>query len=252
MNRLTVGDISKFIDSVAPTKTALPFDNVGLLVGDSKALVTKILLALDITKGAINAAIASGCNLIVCHHPVIYKKLASITTQSIVYDLIRADISVISAHTNLDLAVDGVNHALAKRLALTDIAPFMNQDNAGLLGTLPTAMSPYALALHIKKSISAPVVSYVGGDMQGEIQRVAILGGAGEDYLYDSRVVDAYITGEVPHHIYCYAQNAGIRLFTAGHYATEVVVLPALQAQLQKNFNEVEIIVYSESGINYL
>lgn len=249
-NTPTVSQVAAFIDEIAPASYAMPSDNVGLLVGNSEEEVTGILVALDITKNGIAAAIESSCNLIVCHHPVIFSKLSRVTDDSIVYDLIRNGISVIAAHTNLDKAENGVNHALAESLKLSDLSVFENADKVGLVGKLKEPMGAKALALYIKKSLSADCVSYVASDDCADISTVAILGGAGEDYLYDSRAADAYITGEVPHHIYCYAQNAGISLFTAGHYHTERVILPSLCESLSDRFSGVKVKIFDDSWIS--
>ena len=115
---MLVNDVFSFLDELAPFSYAMDFDNSGLLVGDPAQPVKKILVALDCTASVVQLAKESGAQLIVTHHPVIFSPIQSVTAESIVYQLVSSGISVICAHTNLDLARDGVNDQLAQRLGL--------------------------------------------------------------------------------------------------------------------------------------
>ena len=110
----TIKDIYNFIDSFAPFNTQEEWDNSGLLVGDKNAKVTKILFALDVTSDVIEQAKNVGANLIITHHPVIFKAISNVLSDSLMYKLISNNISIICAHTNYDKAVDGVNDILCK------------------------------------------------------------------------------------------------------------------------------------------
>ncbi len=114
-------DILNKINQLAPFSLTMDFDNTGLLVGDPHTPVTKALLCLDCTMESINQAKAVGAQLIVTHHPVIFHPLKKVTAGSVVYRLIRENIGVISAHTNLDIAAGGVNDCLAQRLSLQNV-----------------------------------------------------------------------------------------------------------------------------------
>lgn len=243
----TVKDIYDFIDSFADFNTALSFDNCGLLVGNEKDKVENCVIALDMTKSVLEFAKENDAKLIITHHPVIFDPLKSVLQGDIVYQLIQSGISVISAHTNLDLAQNGVNDALANRLGLLDIKTFENEFNIGRVGSLPKKMSADEFATFAKDKLNADIVKYT--DCQKEIKSVAVSSGAGSDFLYDSTKYDAYITGEVQHHIYSYAQNAGIQIFVAGHYETEAVVLNPLKEMLENNFSNITFLVYDKSNI---
>ncbi|MFZ2538353.1 MAG: Nif3-like dinuclear metal center hexameric protein [Oscillospiraceae bacterium] len=243
----TVAKIYDFIDSIAPFNTALPFDNCGILVGDKENQVSSCVIALDMTVSVLNFAKQNNASLIITHHPVIFDPIKSVIADDIVYQLIQSNIAVICAHTNLDLAADGVNDTLANRLLLTDIVSFENEYNIGRVGKLPRAMSCNELACLIKEKLFAKVVTFT--DCDREIKTVAVLGGEGSDFLYASKKYDAYITGEVKHHIYSYAQNAGIQIFVAGHYETEAVVLTPLKAMLENEFRDIKFLVYDSSDI---
>lgn len=121
---MKIADFYNIIDGFAPFSHAYEWDNCGLLLGDKNTEVTRALLALDITSGVITHAEQTGANLIITHHPVIFSPLKSISAQSLVYRLIRAGISVISAHTNLDIAKHGVNDCLAEAINLINIRNF--------------------------------------------------------------------------------------------------------------------------------
>jgi len=120
-----VSHISRFLNKWAPQSTKLDYDNVGLLVGNSGNNVTKILTCLDVTEEVVDEAIEKKCDLIVSHHPLIFRGLKRINDDSlqgaIIYKLIRNEIGVIAAHTNLDAAQGGVSFILARILGLSNI-----------------------------------------------------------------------------------------------------------------------------------
>ncbi len=117
-------DVYNAINQMAPFSTAMSWDNVGLLIGSSETPVKKALLALDVTSPVLEEAVSTEANLIITHHPIIFKALSQIQADSLVYRLIAAGISVISAHTNLDMAPGGVNDSLAACLGLMNLHPF--------------------------------------------------------------------------------------------------------------------------------
>ncbi len=126
-----VSHISRFFENWAPQSIKLDYDNVGLLVGHSDKKVSRILTSLDLTEEVIDEAIDLNCDLIVSHHPLIFKGLKSIRSETLqgaaIFKLIRNDISAFAVHTNLDAAVDGVSFVLAKRLGLENIR-FLSDD----------------------------------------------------------------------------------------------------------------------------
>ncbi len=122
---IQVQHISTFLDQWAPPETKLDYDNVGLLVGHAARPVTNVLTCLDVTLAVVEEAIEKNCQLIVAHHPLIFKGMKRIDPSSekgnIIYTLIKNDIAVIAAHTNLDAALDGVSFTLAKKLELQNL-----------------------------------------------------------------------------------------------------------------------------------
>ena len=182
---MKVIDILEFIDSFAPFNTALPFDNAGLLVGDGQREINKIGAVLDVTAQAVEYAAQNGIDLIVSHHPVIFNPLKRLQTDSVPYLLAKHDIAVISAHTNLDAARGGVNDALAKALELENIAPLAENDGndfppMGRTGTLKRPISDRDFAIFVAEKLSTKAKTVLSGK---EIAKVALCGGAGEDFI---------------------------------------------------------------------
>lgn len=132
---IRVEHISAFLDQQAPPTTKLDFDNIGLLLGSSAQQVSSILCCLDVTPGVIEEARRQNAELIVAHHPLIFKKLSRIDTSTeegkMIADLLRNEIALFAAHTNYDIANDGVSFVMAEKLGLTNaefLQPMQEQD----------------------------------------------------------------------------------------------------------------------------
>ena len=147
----TVLQIYEAIDRLAPFFLSMDFDNTGILVGDRQKKVERALLALDCTKEVLRQAKELGAQLIITHHPIIFHPIKRVNEDSLVYHLLRSDIAVISAHTNLDIAQGGVNDLLAKRIGLSDCRGLQPMDAQGTfflgrVGSLPEGMEPQQFA----------------------------------------------------------------------------------------------------------
>ena len=242
---LLVKDIYNYIDSVAPFSSALSFDNVGLLVGDSNASVSKILCCLDITKESVEEAKKIGAELIVSHHPVIFDPLKSVLSGSVVYDLCRNGISAICAHTNLDAATGGVNDVLCSAIELKNIE-IWEPENIGRIGYTDISLGDLVALTARKLGINS--VNYI--DCGKLCNKVAVIGGSGGsyiDYAIDSGA-DTLITGEMKHDQYIYAKNKGLNVIVAGHFDTEYLVIPVLSTMISERFNTVHVSVFRESA----
>lgn len=238
---MNVQKIYELIDDIAPFDTQMDFDNAGLLVGDPQQKVKKALLAMDCTPQVIAEAIEVDAQLIITHHPVIWNPMKQVTADSLVYQLIRNNISVISAHTNLDVSPVGVNEYLARVLGLENIEPlevFSSDEDSiyalGRVGKLPHALSSQQLAQRVDDLLDCHGLRYTG-DAE-EITRVAVCGGSGGSMV--SKAIEAgaqaLVTGDIKHDIFLSAAQAGLTLIDAGHFETETVVLPPLCELLQK------------------
>lgn len=240
----TVFDLYSAIDQFAPFSLSMDFDNTGILVGDRHQAVSKVLLALDCTMDVVNYAKEIGAQLIITHHPVIFHPIKRVNEDSVVYHLIRSQIAVISAHTNLDIAEGGVNDVLAQAIGLQYISGLELLDPAaqsylGRIGTLSNPISASEFAALVKESLHARSVKFA--DACNRIQKVALCSGSGADCLENALAVgaDALLTSEVKQHEYLNAAAAGISIFDAGHFDTEDIVIETLKEKLAGIFPDI-------------
>ena len=233
--------ILDFLCEIAPTETALEFDNVGLLVGDKNADITSCVIALDCTQKTVDTAIEKGAQLIITHHPVIFSPLKKVLKGDVVYRLIENGISVISMHTNLDIAQKGVNAALLNVLEL-DNAKFINCEDGFIfpIAELKTELGADNFAKYVKEKLNTSV-KYSGNN---SVKRVAVCSGSGADFLFLAKEngADALVTSECKHHLFNAAAQMGVTLVDGGHFNTEDVVIEPLCKILKEKFNKVNFI----------
>lgn len=242
----TVRDIYNFIDAIAPFNTQEEWDNAGLLVGDENKKVNRILFALDCTEDVINQAISLGADLIVTHHPIIFKPISEITADSLVYKLIKNDLSIICAHTNYDKAIGGINDILCKTVELDNI---MKIENTCLnVGELKTEMNSNEFAEFIKSKLNG-VIRY--NSIEKTVKRVAVCSGSGSDYLSLAKELncDALLTGDGSHHSFLDADEMGILLVCAGHFETENIAIIPIADKIKNNFDIECVIAVQKSPI---
>lgn len=250
----TVTHIYDAIDRLAPFWLTMDFDNTGILVGDRNREIACALLALDCTPAVVEQARQLGAQLIITHHPVIFHPLKRVNEDAVVYLLIRSDIAVISAHTNLDIAQGGVNDALASAIGLRDCRglELLNEQTGawlGRIGTLPEPLFPEAFAAHVKSCLNAASVKFAAAPRA--IHTVALCSGSGADCL-DAAIsagADALLTSEVKQHEYLAAAAAGISIFDAGHFDTEDIVIEPLRDYLAKEIPDVHFFTTHRSAI---
>ncbi len=238
----TVNEIFAVIDSIAPFDTQMDFDRAGFLVGDGEAVVTRALLALDATEEVMNEAVELGCQLIISHHPVIWDPIKQLMSDSIAYKLARNNLSVISAHTNLDKAAEGVNDCLARAIGLVDCTHEVATE-IGTAGRLPSPMTSRELAEHVRDALGCGGVLYT--ESSTPIERVVVIGGGGGDYAVDELKAgaDAVVTGDAGHHNFIDVAALGKTVIAAGHFETEVIVMPHLAEMLAERTEGTEYIV---------
>ena len=235
---IKVKDIYNFIDSIAPYNTQAEFDNSGFTVGDMNAEVKTVLVSLDLTSEVLNEAEQIGAQLIVTHHPAIFDPLKSLESDSAVYKAAAKNISVISAHTNLDIAENGVNFALLnaigiKNFTTSDNDPFLKFADMGKI-------SSDELIKRISASLGA-TVRYNG--VKKSILKLAVSSGAGGSSLDEAikQGADAFLTGEAKYHNFVEADEKGILLMAAGHFETENVFVPVLGGMLKEKFPSLDV-----------
>ena len=228
---MKIKQVLSALEQFAPLPLQESWDNAGLQVGLTEAEVSGALLCLDVNEQIVDEAVAKVCNLIVSHHPLLFRGLKQISdtdyVQRCVIKAIKHDIVVVSMHTNLDNALDGVNWKIAERLGLKDIAFFAQktvdgiEGGSGVIGSLSAAMDAKAFVELVKKQFHVEC-ALCNELLQRPVQRVAICGGAGDFLLGDAlqQGADAFITGEMHYHQY-FGYEQRLQICVIGHYQSE-------------------------------
>ncbi len=224
------------LEQYAPLPLQEGYDNAGLQVGLTETVeVSGALLCLDVTEAVVDEAISKGCNLIVSHHPLIFRKLARVSdenyVQRTVMKAIKNDIVIVSMHTNMDAATGGVNFKIAEKLGLRNIT-FLDHPKEvdgvkggdgviGEIGEPGKGVAADDLVLILKERFCVECVQ-CNQLLRRPIKRVALCGGAGA-FLLDRAIgqrADAFITGEMSYHEY-FGHEQEIQICTIGHYQSE-------------------------------
>ena len=249
----TVADILKYIESIAPPYMAESWDNVGLLCGRKEKPVKKLLVALDPFASVIEEAIREGADLIVTHHPLIFRdNLMAVNedtqTGENLLTLMEHGIAAINAHTNLDLAPGGVNDILAATLGLEAVQLIRPEGTDaegrpyGLLrcGTV-SDQTLEAFLGHVKDALDCDGLRYV--NCGKPVHKVAVGGGSCADGMFEVREAgcDTFVTADVKYNQFRTAFELGLNLIDAGHFHTENPTMRILAAKLREAFPDVEV-----------
>ncbi|MBP5662261.1 MAG: Nif3-like dinuclear metal center hexameric protein [Clostridia bacterium] len=238
----TVGDIRFLAEETAQPAFAYEWDHVGLQAGDPKQTVTRVLLALDVTRAVIEEAKAQNCGMILSHHPLLFRPITSASLECAEGEMLsllyRYSIALYCAHTSLDAAPGGVNDALCDLLELSDItllSPYEAGDTTvacGRMGTLPYLMNGEELLDFVKKKTGAHTLLH--GGLAGHVFRTLALstGAAGEEGLHSP--ADVFLTGEMKYHTALEMRRIGKAFLAAGHFQTENPVCAFWAKHLQK------------------
>lgn len=229
------------IEKKYPRSLAESWDNVGLMIGDRKQDIQTILVALEINEAVVEEAIVNKVNLIFTHHPFFFTKLNQITSDSLKgalsLRLIQNHIAVYSAHTNYDIAFDGMNDAFIQRIGYRSEEVFLpvanceewylkehNNQTPGLgrIFTLKDAMTLSQFTACLKNSLNMDYIRFVG-DANSLVKRIAVITGAAADMYADAKAAgaDALISGDMKYHIAHDALDLGMNVIDCGHFETE-------------------------------
>jgi dinuclear metal center YbgI/SA1388 family protein len=241
----TVGAWLEVVHGEYPLVDALEWDRPGLQVGDPKDTVSRVLVALDVTRAVIDEAREQAATLLLAHHPLLLSPLAALTPSTaagaLALHAARTGVSVAAAHTNLDAADDATSTSapVVALLGLRSLRPLCPPTTPGVrplgrVGDLAEPMTLGALASSIATGLPAPDVRIVGG-AERVVRRVAVLGGSGGSAIGDALAAgaDVLVTGDVRHHLALDALELGLALIDAGHHATEVAAMPAFAARIE-------------------
>ena len=242
---MTVKDIMDCLTQEAPLSWQEDYDNAGLQVGDLNNSTQKALIALDVTEALVDEAVAKSCDLIISHHPLIFRGMKHITPRTdgerAVIKAVKHDISIVSMHTNLDNSYVGVSRVLAERLGLRKLQLLQPSPKdaehcgAGMVGELEHPMKEREFLDHLATCIGSPCLrhSALTGKM---IQKVGLCGGSGSPFIPDAirNGVDAYLTADIKYHDF-FAPD-GLLLVDGGHFETEQFTKELILRNIQKKF----------------
>ena len=248
----TVAQVLALVNGIAPFELAEEWDNVGLLAGNPDHQVERVLCALDLRMDVVEEALRRDCQLIVTHHPILFrgrKNLRETDAEGrMLCALVRSGIAMIAAHTNFDNASPGVNDALAAALGLERVSVLENGMRIGSIKKTDFGI----FCRDAKAALRAPVRCY--GAAARKIERVAVLGGAGGDFAPQAiqAGADVYVTGEMGYHKALDAADNGLCIIEAGHAATEYPAISLLCRGLQNAADAVQYricVLQSESEV---
>lgn len=253
---MKVNEIIKIIESFCPERLAYSWDNVGLLCGDSEKEVKKVFVTLDTNIATVKEAIEKDADMIVSHHPILLGGIKNINYSTpagqMIKLLIKYDIPVFAAHTNMDTARGGINDRLAEMFSLTDIKileQHTDDETAGLgrYGKLNKSMTFGEFAKLCSKILNTTVRA--AGDFNTKIKTVSVASGSCSEIipLAKSKGADAIVTGDMKYHNMIDMTETGICIIDAGHYPTEICVMDIFE-EILKNM-DVEIIKSENTDI---
>ena len=253
-----VRDISNAIENFAPIRLQEDYDNAGLQVGDPDMEVSAVLLCLDVTEEILQEAIERSCNMIISHHPLIFRGLKNVTgkdpIQRIVIEALRNNVAIYSAHTNLDSAREGVSHEIGNILNLSDMKvldpkPDDPSVGIGVIGDMkPTPKLEFLRRL--KEKFNVKTLKYSAHSPKLVIKRPAVCGGSGA-FLIKKAIeegADAIVTGDVKYHDFT-SFGDDILIADIGHYESELCSSKIFSRIIRDRFPEM-VVYFAEKESN--
>ncbi len=240
---LFVRDILDILEQIAPSSLAESWDNTGLLVGNPDAEVKSLLLALDPVASLFQETISCGANVIITHHPALFRPLHALRTDhpvgSFIAEAIRNSIHVIGCHTNLDATIGGVSDVLARGMELKEITPLIagKTDGAGCglgrIGNCAAPMQPERCIELLRRTCRPPWL-LEAGPRPARVARIAVCGGSCSEFAETALEAgaDLFITAEVKHSVARWAEEAGLWIIDGGHFATEHLIVEPFRQRL--------------------
>ena len=246
-------EIIEKLEKCYPPMYAMEWDNIGLLVGDEDAEVKKVLISLDVTDAAAEDAILNHADLIITHHPMIFKPVSRIVRQDPlgrrILTLAENRIGAYAMHTNFDVAEMADLNADDLNLQNPEILEETYRDETGVreglgrIGTLEKEMTLADFAASVKEVFRLDSIR-VYGDPGRTVRTAAVCSGSGKSVLGEAirRKADVYVTGDLDYHTSIDAVSAGIALIDAGHYGTEFCFISYMTGVMKRMFPELEVI----------
>lgn len=229
------GDILRIINRTIPESLAQSWDNSGMQVGSLHWEARGVIVSLDADISMLNKAREAGANIAVTHHPLIFGPIKQLDLDAplgkVMAQAVRDQITIYSAHTNLDAMERGVNDTLAQRMGLLDVKPFADM---GRIGELSGEVTLEKLTTTVKKEFYLQYLTIVGRP-ERRIKKVAVCGGSGGSLVRDAAEngADLLITGDVKYHAAKDAEAYNIAVMDIGHFSSESVIIPVLASLIK-------------------
>lgn len=240
--------ILEVLEEIAPSSAAEEWDNPGLQVGHLSQEIMKVFISLDPTLKAVRKAFKRNAQLLLTHHSLIFRPLSNLDQQiypgNVISEALDKGISIVSAHTNLDVVQGGINDILAHLFGLQDVEVLEDRNDLGIegvglgrIGNLPASLKLGQMTKKVKRILGTERVKVVG-QRDRKIGRVAVVGGAGGAAVSMAAKKGAklLITGDVRHHEAIQAESLGLALIDAGHFYTEKAALGPFGDRLKDAF----------------
>lgn len=232
---MKVRDLLNYIDTFAPFSLAEEWDNCGLMAGSYEAEVNRVAICLDALPEAVIKANENNCEVLLCHHPLIFRALKKINidtdTGRTIYEALTRKINIIATHTNWDKVEEGVNFTLADLIGLLDVKTL---DDLGVIGRLPEKISTEKFLEHVKNSWGLSRLDFYSDEMPEKISRVALCGGSGAEFWSAAKLhkADIYLTADMKYHELIDATRAELSIGLCEHGEMERASLSKLAEKI--------------------
>ena len=262
---MKIKEITTFLEDFAPLEYQESYDNCGLIVGNTNAEVKEVIITLDCTEEIVNEAIASGCNLIIAHHPIIFNGLKKLNgsnyIEQTVIKAIKNDIAIYAFHTNLDNVHNGVSAKIADKIGLVNskvLTPKLTKNSqlvgSGIFGELKNPINSTEFLKFLKCTMQTDCIRHTAL-VKDAIKTVAVCGGSGSFLLQNAiaEKADIFITADFKYHEFFDAENH-IIIADIGHYESEQFTKELIYDLLTKNFTKfaVRLSKVNTNPIKYL
>jgi dinuclear metal center YbgI/SA1388 family protein len=248
---MKIGDIIQQLEFLAPTKYQEEYDNSGLITGDRSSDCTGVMVSLDCTEELVIEARRKNCNLIVSHHPLIFRPVRQVTpgnpTGRCLIAAIRNEMAIYAIHTNLDNVMSGVNASIADKLALVNREILLPRAGSasvgsGLTGDLEKPVSEKQLLKELKEKFGTPVIRH--SPLTGQsVSRIAICGGAGSFLIPNALQAGAgfFISADIRYHEF-FENEGKMVIADIGHYESEQYTVDLLHDFILEKFRNFAVL----------
>lgn len=262
---MKINEVTALIEEYAPLDYQESYDNCGMQVGDSEQEIKGVLITLDVTEEVVEEAIQKGCNLIISHHPLIFKGQKKIcgrtSTERCIIQAIKNDIAIYSSHTCMDKAAKGVSAKMAEKLGLQDIRPLETETQGGeeiglgVIATLPQEEDAMDFLKRVKTIFQVGCIRHTHVEPDKKVKRIALCGGSAFEFAETAirKKADIYLTADVKYHQF-FETEGRIILADIGHFESEQYTKEIFYGIISK-INPKFAVYISESKtnpINYL